>query len=265
MILRDTHLRYSVCITTRNNIATIENSLRSIVGQLDRNFEVIVVDSKSDDGSAEVLRRFEKEGRIRLIELKCSRGRGRQVALEASKGEVIISNLDTDEVYSPSLSSLLGTYDALGHGGVLLAISSSSKEERERQNITIGTRELLQEIGGWRDVNYGEDWDLWRRAAERGRFSIVVFSLVTGADPSPEKTSKTLRKLRLRYTRYVSLMQLGRPVFQRGSRITYAQWGVFAVARIAALFKPKYAKNAEFDCYDPKFLVQATADTGRTG
>jgi glycosyltransferase involved in cell wall biosynthesis len=225
--------------------------------QIDEDFEVVVVDSKSNDGSAEVLKRYEREGKIKLIEQRCSRGKGRQIAFEESKGEVVISNLDTDEVYAPGLRSLLEIYDKLPDNSVLLAISKVTKGERGRQNITIGTKRFLQEIGGWRDINYLEDWDLWRRAAERNRFSVVVFPLVTGDDPSVGKSSSKIPRLRFRYTRYVSMIQLGRPVFGKNEEVSWAQRGIYLVAKLATLFKPKFAKRTDFDEFDSKFLAKA--------
>jgi glycosyltransferase involved in cell wall biosynthesis len=261
MALGDRQLRYSICITHKNNLSTVTNSLDSIIGQIDENFEVVVVDSKSNDGSAEVLRRYQREGKIKLIEQKCSRGKGRQIAFEESKGDLVISNLDTDEVYAPRLKSLLEIYGKLPDDSLLLAISDASKERRGRQNITIGTRRFLQEIGGWIDVNYAEDWDLWRRAAERNRFSVVVFPLVTRNDPSTGRSSRRVQRLRFRYTRYVSMIQLGRSVFDRKDKISYAQRGIYLVARLATLFKPKFAKGVDFDEFDPKFLAKVDSES----
>lgn len=258
-------MRYSILITHRNNRATVQASLDSVLDQIDEDFEVIVVDSKSNDGSGEILKGYEGEGKIRLIERKCSRGKGRQIALESCHGEIVISNLDMDETYSPGLKALIRIYENSALGKVLHVVSGLSKDERGRQNITIATKDFLKEVGGWRDINYGEDWDLWRRAAERGRYSLAVFPLVTGEDPSLGKVSKTLPRLRLRYTRYVSMIRLGHHVFDDRDKATFSQRGVYLLARLVALFRTRYEKAVTFDSYDPKSLIEsAAADTSQS-
>ena len=243
-------VKYSICITHRNNVNTVKESLGSILSQLNQDFEVIVVDSKSTDGSLDILRRYSEEGRIKLLEQRCSRGKGRQIALEHANGDIILSNLDTDEVYSPHFNSLLEIYKQSGHRKVLLAISGIRKGERERQNITIAPRDFLEMIGGWRDVNYGEDWDLWKRAAEHDRFVVIAFPLVSGSDPSVNRHG-----LRLRFTRYISMIQLGRPTFANEKRVSLSRRLIYLAARGAALFKPRFPGTLDFDPYDSKYLI----------
>ncbi|MEM2087155.1 MAG: glycosyltransferase [Thermoproteota archaeon] len=59
--------KYSVCITCRNEAKTIRASLDSILNQIDDRFEVIVVDSKSTDGTLEILKEYVEHGKIKLI------------------------------------------------------------------------------------------------------------------------------------------------------------------------------------------------------
>jgi glycosyltransferase involved in cell wall biosynthesis len=73
-------IRYSICVTHKNDGRTLKASLDSLLCQIDDEFEVIIVDSKSSDGSHQVLRRLESEGKIRLFVKNCSRGAGRQLA-----------------------------------------------------------------------------------------------------------------------------------------------------------------------------------------
>jgi glycosyltransferase involved in cell wall biosynthesis len=102
--------KYSICITNYNGGPSIESSLRSILGQLDDRFEIIVVDNLSTDGSREVLRESGASGKLKVIERKCSRGKGLQIAFENAAGEYIISGLDFGDTYRPRLSSFLDFY-----------------------------------------------------------------------------------------------------------------------------------------------------------
>jgi glycosyltransferase involved in cell wall biosynthesis len=251
---------YSICITHYNNKPTVRESLESLLHQVDDRYEIVVVDSKSTDGSLEMLRDYAREGSIRLVEQRCTRGKGRQIAFEKSHGAIVISNLDMDEVYCDGLKRLIELYCRQAYDRLLLAISSTNVGERERQNITIGTRTVLEQLGGWRDVNYGEDWDLWRRAAEIDKFSVVVFPLVTGIDPALDRSIRMIPKLHLRYIRYVSMIQLGRKVFKKGNRITFAQRSVYLIAKSVALFKPRYNSGQGFDSYDPRFFIEDSSE-----
>ena len=125
--------KYSICITHYNNLSTNEESLMSIFRQIDDDFEIIVVDGKSKDGSVEILRKYQKEGRIKLIERKCSRGLGRQIALENSSGDYVISGLDMDDIFTPAISSMLESYHHLAEGKLLSVVDGGGTMVGSRQ------------------------------------------------------------------------------------------------------------------------------------
>src|ERR1700733_1394153 len=147
----ETHPTYSICITHFNNAPTVRNSLESILSQLNDEFEVIVVDNKSTDGSYEILKEFADAGKIKLIQAKSSRGKGREIAFENSKGEYIVANLDMDDIFKPRLRELLARYHEVTEGKLLWAYSRmKGKGFWGGESFTIVPRGLLQEIGGWR-------------------------------------------------------------------------------------------------------------------
>lgn len=99
--------RDSILIINYNTPDTIKLSLESILSQIDNDFEVIVVDNKSKDISEKIPKEFESQGKIKFISIKCSRGQGRQIAFENSKGEVLITNRDMDTIFKPKLKEEL--------------------------------------------------------------------------------------------------------------------------------------------------------------
>ncbi len=93
----------SIVIPAYNRAGTITDCLRSVQAQTHRNWEAIVVDDGSRDGTSEVVQRLGKEdGRIHLI--RHDRNRGAQAArnsgIRAAKGEWV-AFLDSDDQFLP--------------------------------------------------------------------------------------------------------------------------------------------------------------------
>lgn len=246
-------VKHSVCITHHNSHGTLRDSMESLLGQIDASFEVIVVDNCSNDGSEEILREYERKGAIRLISQKCSRGRGRQIALMNSSGEFIVSHIDMDDVFRPVLLRLVEFYHAKCEGKVMVAISSPGDWG---QNITIAPRDFLLDIGGWRDLQYAEDWDVWSRAAALSRYAWTVFP---ASDRHLNRQSRTrfLGTLRYRLVRYRDEMRLGRGVFDKGERVSLAQRAAKLLARLSLPFYSSYLSdfNKSFSSSDPAYSV----------
>jgi len=245
---------YSICVTCRNEAKTIRASLDSILDQIDDRFEVVVVDSESTDGTLEILREYAERGKIKLIIKKCSRGRGRQIAFENSNGEYVISNLDMDDVIAPKLSKLMEFYHRKCEGKLLLTISDP--QDRGIQNVTVAPRLLILQIGGWRNLQYGEDWDIWSRAAKIGKYCFTAFNLIEKHGTHPER-QKPLRKLKLRIGKYVDAYRLGRRVVAEGEHVNAVQRLILLLARFMSLFMESYKDdfNTHFEPYDSSYYI----------
>ena len=160
-------LKYSVCITNYNSIDTIRESMESIFHQLNSSFEIVVCDNCSDDGSREILQEYARKGKIKLVVERSSRGKGRQIAFQNSTGRYIISGVDTDDKLKPAFQKFLSIYHR-DHEGYMLSADT----------IHIIPRQLVEEIGGWRDLKYYEDSDFHERAKSLGRVHEFEYSLV---------------------------------------------------------------------------------------
>jgi glycosyltransferase involved in cell wall biosynthesis len=142
---------YSVCITCLNSARTIDASLTSILSQLDDRFEVVVVDGGSTDGTVEGLERLRRKYRnLSVICRKSSRGEGRNIAYRTSKGRYLIQGGDADVIFNPTLRSVLKYYHANERifGKYALFIPEA---------FLICTRDIMDEIGGWPDLQCTED------------------------------------------------------------------------------------------------------------
>ncbi|GEM_PF-504767 len=148
-------VKYSICTTTYNIRSKIKKSLDSILPYIDeKDWEVVIVDSKSTDGTVDILNKYKKIYKnFKVIEKKCKRGLGRQIAYKNSKGKYIIA-VDLDTVYYPTWFSFIEIYEN---------IPNHEKFALHAPYLGIYPRQLVEKVGGWRNLQWGEDFDLWYR------------------------------------------------------------------------------------------------------
>ncbi len=253
-------IRYSICITCHNEARNIRESLKSILDQIDERFEVVIVDGNSTDGTFEILKEFSTQTRIKIFQRKCSRGTGRQIAFESSSGDYVISNMDLDDVFKPVLPALIKFYLEHAEGRVLLAVASNGGAVATTQAVTVSPRRLLTSLGGWRDLQWGEDQDLWSRAAKIDKYSWTFFNMHEKTNPHIER-KKMLGKMRLRYVTYRELLRTGRKVLS-GEHANLSQRLIYILARLSLPFYKSYKDefNATFNPYSPSFFIGAPAE-----
>jgi len=102
------HPKVSVILPVFNGEKFVEQAIQSVLDQTFPDFELIVVDDGSIDGTIDIVQSF-ADSRIRLIRHEANRGLGasRNSALEAAKGEWV-TLLDADDAWHKSrLSKLL--------------------------------------------------------------------------------------------------------------------------------------------------------------
>ena len=98
---------FSVIIPTYNRLAALKKALESLYNQNFHDYEIIVVNDGSKDGTAEFLRNEESSYKIRIVELPdlgiaAARNRGASVA----KGEILAFLDDDCSVYPDWLNDL---------------------------------------------------------------------------------------------------------------------------------------------------------------
>jgi len=174
-------VEYAVCSTTYNCAPRLRASLESLRRAVAAfpGTEFVVVDNLSTDGTREILdEESRRDPRLRVIALRCKRGRGRQAAAQASTARFVV-RADLDTVYSPRLAELLRR-----HAGW----AERATTALATRYLDILPRALLEEFGGWRDLNYWEDVDLWHRLEHAGRLVWVEEPLGDNWDvPDPER------------------------------------------------------------------------------
>ena len=252
-------------MTHYNNRNTLEGSLRSILSQIDSSFEIVVVDNMSTDGSREILERYAKEGVLKLIVKRCSRGRGRQIALEHSTGDYVVSNIDFDDQIQPKLGAALAMYEQSCGSDLLRIDSIDSRNFWGGESFNVAPHTLLSSLGGWHDLQLGEDWELWRRAAAAGRYRWTYYELLASTNAHRER--KTLfGTMKFRYVRYRDMMRCGRRPFKKGEHLGMSQRIPLWTATLLYRFYERYneASQNAFDPSNPGQFVDFGEETPKT-
>lgn len=153
---------YTIAVCNYNMAETLEESLRSVLNQITDEFEVLVVDGGSTDGSVEILATLEAEYQsLRYIELepnpKRRLGGDREVSVRKANGEYLLLHIDADDHYDDAILDFVTLYHQIEKqvGEDVLLVGS---------HITMARKETLLRLGSYRNLGAAEDIDLWRRA-----------------------------------------------------------------------------------------------------
>lgn len=107
--MRENNPTVSIVIPAFNAENYIDECLQSVVSQIFVDIEIIVVNDASSDSTPDRIMAFaERDGRVRVIDLKQNRGLSgaRNAGVEAARGEYV-SFLDSDDCLHPEAISLM--------------------------------------------------------------------------------------------------------------------------------------------------------------
>ncbi|MBA3316090.1 MAG: glycosyltransferase [Planctomycetaceae bacterium] len=182
----------SVIMPVFNGKSTIGRSIGSVIRQTVRDWELLVVDDSSSDGSYhEALRWAKRERRIHVLRTDENRGPGaaRNIGLAKSHSKYI-AYLDCDDEYHPHY--LATALRHLAKADVVICGYDVYLDEDETSRLVhtwnptqwrmglmarnmstpLGVshrREMVEQAGGFNELLWNsEDWELWRRLARRG-------------------------------------------------------------------------------------------------
>ena len=190
----------SVVMPVHNAEATLPAALTSLSRQTMRAFEVVAVDDGSTDGSLAVLESYAiKDKRVKIVPI----GKGGIVkALNAGLAEAragLVARMDADDVSHPRRLKLQAEY-MRGHPGCALlgsrvrlfprrvlkdgmlhyerwvnSVVSPGEIARDlfvespvAHPSVMFRKDAVESLGGYRDMGWPEDYDLWLRMAESG-------------------------------------------------------------------------------------------------
>ncbi|MBI3160565.1 MAG: glycosyltransferase family 2 protein [Chloroflexi bacterium] len=193
----------SVILPTHNRAALVQHSIRSVLAQTYTDYELIVVDDGSTDGTEAALA---QDGRLRYVrQANAGPAAARNRGLRLARGE-LITFLDDDDLYEPEkLAEQVGFFET--HPDAMLLHSCFSKFNDAGEDLGVRDttwfqgwlypeilahwgmmmaaptvmvrRGVLDEVGGFDEsLRWAEDPDLWRRIARRYPFHVLPESLV---------------------------------------------------------------------------------------
>jgi len=195
----------TVVIPAYNAAKTLRETLDSVLAQTFGDFEVIVVDDGSNDGTASVATTT-GDPRVRVISIPNGGvSRARNLGIAEGRGG-LIAFLDADDLWQPAkLERQVALLNARPEVGICVTgaekIDPSSRPiapmpmfERSddytrdlllHSNIAgctcsgVVRGEVLDAIGGFEpELQYCEDWNLWLRLSLRTSFGVLPESLV---------------------------------------------------------------------------------------
>ncbi|HUG15037.1 MAG TPA: glycosyltransferase [Thermomicrobiales bacterium] len=193
----------SVVITAYNNERFVAKAIESVLAQTHSDFELILVDDGSTDGTLDILRRYEtRDARVRIVSHdNWGMARSANHAIELARSTWIV-RMDADDVMMPNrierqiayvsdhpgialASSLVHLIDAKGHvrwttSSDLIDVDAFQRYRRQGKLMpifhpaAIVNKAVFQSIGGYRPQFWpADDRDLLIRFAEQRHLMLI--------------------------------------------------------------------------------------------
>ena len=152
---------YSIAICNLNQAATLRESLLSILRQVTREYELVVVDDGSTDGSLDILEDLSRtHQKLRYVVGDNNNiAEARNQSYREARGAHVLTSLDTDDRYQEGICDFVAIYHQM-------ASALNRPFHLQGQGVAIAPRELYLEVP-YRSMTYGEDYDRYRRLLAR--------------------------------------------------------------------------------------------------
>jgi hypothetical protein len=190
----------SVVMPVHNALPFLDEGVASILSQTFADFEFVILDDASTDGSAEALRRWaDKDARIRLYRSARNLGPAGSSNFVVRRARTpLVARMDADDISHPErlrrqLEVLQGRPDVALVGTLYEGIDARGARVRPRDRWRLARRSVFppfphgsvmfrrgafEEVGGYREACDGwEDQDLFLRIVRRGRVVVLTDAL----------------------------------------------------------------------------------------
>jgi glycosyltransferase involved in cell wall biosynthesis len=189
-------LKFSICTTNYNCAHALLQHLDSIYSLFDESeFEYIVVDNKSKDKSMEILNEYQgNHENMTVLSEKCTMGKGRQIAFKHSNGDHIVV-IDTDTIYQSRCKTFIET-----------CLKEYQNTAVQARYCAVIPRKVWINVGGRRDLNVNEDFDMWMRMWKIGKMKWYPISM--GENVKDQEASSSADYLSNRYKKFEKIIRL---------------------------------------------------------
>jgi glycosyltransferase involved in cell wall biosynthesis len=196
-----------VILPVFNQRQYIRAAMQSILIQTFRNWELIVVDDFSNDGTFEIIREFcDLDSRVKVIVNQVNLGiaRSLNIGIAASRGGYI-ARMDSDDVSrpnrlelqidylqaNPSVAVVGGNADFVDEDGCYLNTSNMPNSPEQIRRVILKMcpllhptvmcrREFLIKMGGYDErLRRKQDYDLWFRGSTKSRYANISAVVLT--------------------------------------------------------------------------------------
>jgi glycosyltransferase involved in cell wall biosynthesis len=204
----------SVIIPTYNRAALVKEAVASVLAQTCRDFELLVVDDGSTDGTPEALAAYAGEIRVLSRPDRGGVSAARNAGIAAARGEWL-AFLDSDDLWLPEKLErqmafmeahpqllLSQTEETWVRRGVRVNPPQTHKKEGGRiflrslerclvsPSAVVLHRRLIDDHGGFdEDLPAAEDYDLWLRLGWRYDVGLLPESLIIKRGGHPDQLS----------------------------------------------------------------------------
>lgn len=165
--------RYSVCMSNYNMADTLEQAISSVAEQLNDQYEIIIIDDGSNDGSLGELQKLaDRYEIVRYLALPRDRRRllgiTRNISIRAARGEYVLLHIDADDVWEPYLQDFVTLFhkieELVDHDFYLSG-----------QQTGMAKRALMVAHGPYRNIYRCEDRDMMFRLAENDQIMYLDY------------------------------------------------------------------------------------------
>jgi glycosyltransferase involved in cell wall biosynthesis len=190
----------SIVLPTYNRLKSLLISIDSIKAQTYENWELLIIDDISDDGTKEAMEELQKiDTRINYFKIEVDNTPGiskyLNFGISKAKGKYI-ARLDDDDYWCENeklkmqVEFLEKNPDYVLIGGGMIIIDEegiekfrylkNEKDEEIREKALLSNpfthaavmyrKDAVESIGGYKNLIHAEDWDLWLRLGKVGKF-----------------------------------------------------------------------------------------------
>ena len=188
----------SIVIPTKDRAAGVVQAVRSVISQTYPHWQLLVVDDGGTDDTAEALRPFLSDMRIRLIRRERSGGvsAARNTGLAHARGDYV-AYLDSDNTWTPEFLEVMVAFVCTRLVRFAYAVSELREDKKNGRRsyralpfhrealsernfidciVVLHERSLLSEVGTFdENLRRNVDWDLFIRMARVTDFELVPF------------------------------------------------------------------------------------------